>query len=1260
MLSSLWKIIVVVAVLVMASCGGGEAPSGGGDEGGENSLLSTASPQFAWEEDAPLTEVTEPIQPVSENISAPFDIGSVMKQVHFAFRPEGSFFTGGDTNYVVKVAKNGSFSVTPFHYPDGEKPLAHEEQLDPREEIERKEQQAREKPIEGTPATFKTASVSGINSVAQSLSTNDKANLEIHHGEVIEELKNTENGVEQSWRFAKKPDTTGDLTITVAVDSLDYIGATDNGLHFAEKGSELGLRYGVGTWIDANGARTTIVPQWQNGTITLTVPIAIIETSAYPAILDPVIGPEFGMDTPIWGPTTANGQINPAISFDGTNYLVVWQDYRSGTSYDIYGTRVTPEGVILDTDGIAISTAINDQDSPAIAFGGGYFLVVWEDFRKGKYFDIYGTRITREGTVLNPSGLVICNAGYSQVSPAVAVDGVDYLVVWEDHRNGDSNPDIYSAGVTTYSGEVHDAVTVISNQTSSQINPVVAYDGTNYLVIWEDYRSGTNTDIYGARISRGHFLLDQDGKVISIAAKYQRNPAIAFDGTNYLVVWEDSRNSTYGDRYDIYGTRVSKAAVALDTNGIAVNTATGNQLFPDVAFDGSNYLVVWDDYRTGANNDIYGTRVAKDGSLIGTEMVFSNDSDKECCPAIASSGNNRAMVVYHRFDAELSANRIKGRLFFNGAPGNICENNDQCDSGNCIDSVCCVAPTCDDDNVCTSDSCAVSGNGTCTHTAGNPGTECRSVAGICDIAETCSGDSIECPEDLFVAMGTECRAKDGDCDVADHCTGFSSDCIEEVALATVECRAKDGLCDVAEHCDGTTNTCPDDGVAKATVECRSRAGDCDVAENCNGTDKSCPTDMLAADTVQCRAQAGICDVTEHCTGNSIDCPADIKLTTECRPVAGVCDIAESCDGISNDCPPDTVKTASTVCRTAIDICDAAESCSGTSAFCPAEDYTTVNGDTCDDGNPLSLNDICTNGTCAGDIIPGTCGNEIVITPVPYTATGTTIGRPNALNAYGAACGNAGKPSPDIIYALTVEAGIEYLIEVAPEASYDVTINLLGACQNNEVCLGVANGGGEGEMEAIIYSSASPRTIYIALEGSVKNEIGSFDISVTTVEEPDDTPSTDADTTIEPETTSLPDTDTSVEPDDTAMDPDADTEELTDDTLVVIDEDTEIVDDTEVSDVDTVDISPVDDGVVGGDDDENIEDSEQKDNDTVNLDIDTQVETDTLFTDNEQPDLSNDEDPDKITDDILSDEDIVVPDSKITRPKDDGCGCTLVF
>src|SRR6476646_4902196 len=106
-------------------------------------------------------------------------------------------------------------------------------------------------------------------------------------------------------------------------------------------------------------------------------------------------------------------QVLPSVAFDGTNYLVVWQDHRSGTS-DIYAARMSPTGTLLDEGGFPISIAPDDQSAPRVAFGGTEYLVGWTDYRSGSSPDIYGARVNTAGGVLDPSGFGISTAANTQ------------------------------------------------------------------------------------------------------------------------------------------------------------------------------------------------------------------------------------------------------------------------------------------------------------------------------------------------------------------------------------------------------------------------------------------------------------------------------------------------------------------------------------------------------------------------------------------------------------------------------------------------------------------------------------------------------------------------------------------------------------------------------------------------------------------------------------------------------------------------------
>ena len=287
---------------------------------------------------------------------------------------------------------------------------------------------------------------------------------------------------------------------------------------------------------------------------------------------------------------TSGGHAEEAavVAFDGTNFLTAWTDKRSG--YDIYGARVTPQGLVLDPSALVIATAADDRYSPAVAFDGTNCLVVWTDERSG--YDIYGARVSKAGTVLDPDGIDVTVPERFQWASAVGFDGTNFLVAWEDGRH---NSSIY-CGRVTQSGLVLDSSGIpVSTAGGWQQFPAVAFDGTDYLVVWLDDRSGSGCDIYGARVTPAGIVLDAAGIAISTAESFQKYPALAFDGTNYLVTWEDDR----GSDYDIYGCRVTPQGSVLDPQGIAISTAVDSQVSPAIAFDGTSFLVVWTDYRSG-------------------------------------------------------------------------------------------------------------------------------------------------------------------------------------------------------------------------------------------------------------------------------------------------------------------------------------------------------------------------------------------------------------------------------------------------------------------------------------------------------------------------------------------------------------------------------------------------------------------------------------------------------------------------------------
>jgi hypothetical protein len=222
------------------------------------------------------------------------------------------------------------------------------------------------------------------------------------------------------------------------------------------------------------------LPALARNRLLLTLPARVLRDAAYPLTIDPVVSPEYPVSDPVSG-NAPDRQNFPALAFDGTNYLVVWSDFRSGVFSDIYGARVSPTGSMLDVSGLSISTAAYSQVSPALAFDGTNYLVAWSDERlsPGTSTDIYGARVSPAGSVLDGSGLAISTAANSQYSPALAFDGTNYLVAWSDYRSGTSS-DIYGARVRP-AGTVFEPFALATAGTDER-SPAVARAGAGRVV----------------------------------------------------------------------------------------------------------------------------------------------------------------------------------------------------------------------------------------------------------------------------------------------------------------------------------------------------------------------------------------------------------------------------------------------------------------------------------------------------------------------------------------------------------------------------------------------------------------------------------------------------------------------------------------------------------------------------------------------------------------------------------------------------------
>lgn len=337
---------------------------------------------------------------------------------------------------------------------------------------------------------------------------------------------------------------------------------------------------------------------------------------------------------------------NMSIGFDGTNFLVVWESGMYSFYDDILGARISQSGEVLDPNGFIIAENPDDQLTPSVCFGENNFLVTWSD-SQGEDEDIYGNFVSPDGTVTNTDGFVISSAINDQKSPRITFDGTNFIVAWTDQR---FDWDIYATAVAP-DGNVlaPNGWGVGAGADTVTRDCDIATGSENILFVWEIDRFPDQEDIQGGRITIDDYLIiDNEGFNISLGAYAHANPDVAFDGTNYLAVWEDYRNGVA----QVYGTRISAAGEILDPNGIYIGSNDTMKVeLPRVTFNGTDFVVVWSFRRSNSYSGGGAmARVGTDGLLIDDPPISITSGDNSSMNFTACSDGNNTLIAWNAWN----------------------------------------------------------------------------------------------------------------------------------------------------------------------------------------------------------------------------------------------------------------------------------------------------------------------------------------------------------------------------------------------------------------------------------------------------------------------------------------------------------------------------------------------------------------------------------------------------------------------------------
>jgi hypothetical protein len=192
-----------------------------------------------------------------------------------------------------------------------------------------------------------------------------------------------------------------------------------------------------------------------------------------------------------------------------------------------------------------------------------------------------------------------------------------------------------------YAPVTMEPVRVSSDELRSSAHGGFAWTGTEYGVTYTG-RTARSQNYFKALGRNGESVVEET-PVTSTNSDNFTGPLV-WTGSMFATAWEDRR---VGDTYEIFFNRLNDAGEKLSAD-LRVTDAPEFSLHPDVVWNGSEFIVAWDDERDG-EQAIFARRISIDGALLASEELVTQNSWRAEFPALAE-GATTLGLAFTMFD----------------------------------------------------------------------------------------------------------------------------------------------------------------------------------------------------------------------------------------------------------------------------------------------------------------------------------------------------------------------------------------------------------------------------------------------------------------------------------------------------------------------------------------------------------------------------------------------------------------------------------
>ena len=280
------------------------------------------------------------------------------------------------------------------------------------------------------------------------------------------------------------------------------------------------------------------------------------------------------------------------IVWVGDRYGVAWQDRRDG-EYEVYFSILKPNGDKATPD---TRLTFEGQFSINVHLGwnGSEFIVTWQDDRSG-LFEVMGQRVSVDGVPIG-GNVTLSEAGfYEDESPKIASGEKTLGLVYTNGVAGTQLVRFKSLEQNTLAE--HSPLIDLSDGVSVAVYPTIVWNEDRYVIAWH-HASGSNKAVYATTVSEDGQIINPPTALSAPGPWHSRDPLILPLGDRMLFVYADNHEAS-DLTFELYSRMVDNNLVALGPE-MRLTNAPADSVEPIASFGPEgNVGILFRDDRSG-------------------------------------------------------------------------------------------------------------------------------------------------------------------------------------------------------------------------------------------------------------------------------------------------------------------------------------------------------------------------------------------------------------------------------------------------------------------------------------------------------------------------------------------------------------------------------------------------------------------------------------------------------------------------------------